>query len=77
MSGHNKVKEEWEDQGYTLIYTDGSRINNNTGWGLHWNNTSTSGYLGLRATVNDAEMYAIKQAEQIVDRELVIVCSDK
>ncbi|KAF8471041.1 ribonuclease H-like domain-containing protein [Kalaharituber pfeilii] len=75
-------REEWErliakeeDEGWTSIYTDGSRMEDKTGTGVHQTGEDTSIYLGERCTVNDAELIAVGEAMRREGELLIITDS--
>ncbi|KAF8466128.1 hypothetical protein BDZ91DRAFT_794339 [Kalaharituber pfeilii] len=74
--------EEWEDiisreeeEGWSSIYTDGSRREGKTGAGVHQGSKDTSVYLGRQCTVNDGELIAVGEALEREGELLVITDS--
>ncbi|KAF8466871.1 hypothetical protein BDZ91DRAFT_848641 [Kalaharituber pfeilii] len=74
--------EEWEDiisreeeEGWSSIYTDGSRREGKTGAGVHQGSKDTSVYLGRQCTVNDGEPIAVGEALEREGELLVITDS--
>ncbi|KAF8459938.1 ribonuclease H-like domain-containing protein [Kalaharituber pfeilii] len=77
-------KEEWErhisqntDEGWTPVYTDGSRRGGRAGAGAWWGTREKSWYLGEEATVNDAELVAISEVMGRVEGELMILTDSR